>query len=158
MRLHNLKPRPNSRHRRKRLGCGESSGHGKTSGKGHKGQKARSGGSIRLGFEGGQMPLIRRVPKRGFNHSAFKNFCAPVNVEALNTFDDGATVNEKALRDSGLVNGNWKGIKILGSGELKKKLTVEATAFSLSAKRKIEEAGGKALMSSASKKQAAAAN
>ena len=148
MRLHDLKPRPNSRHRRKRLGCGESSGHGKTSGKGHKGQKARSGGSIRLGFEGGQMPLIRRVPKRGFNHNAFKRFLAPVNIESLNNFDEGAVINEKKLRDSGLVNGAWHGIKILGTGELKKKLTVEAVAFSLTAKRKIEKAGGKVLVAS----------
>ena len=153
MRLHDLKPRPNSRHRRKRLGCGESSGHGKTSGKGHKGQKARSGGSIRLGFEGGQMPLIRRIPKRGFNHNAFKQFLAPVNLDALNAFEEGAVINEKSLRDSGLVNGSWwRGVKILGTGELKKKLTVEAVAFSHSAKRKIEQAGGKAILSSSTAK------
>lgn len=152
MRLHDLKPRPNSRHRRKRLGCGESSGHGKTSGKGHKGQKARSGGSIRLGFEGGQMPLIRRIPKRGFNHNAFKKFLAPVNVEALNAFDEGAVINEKSLRDSGLVKGSWHGVKILGTGELKKKLTVEVAAFSHSAKRKIEQAGGKLVVPSKTEK------
>src|SRR6187551_2530961 len=97
MRLHNLKPRPGSRHRVKRLGCGESSGHGKTSGKGHKGQKARSGGSIRLGFEGGQMPLIRRIPKRGFNNEVFKTKFAVVNLRDLNHFDNGATVDEAAL-------------------------------------------------------------
>lgn len=146
MRLHDLKPRPNSKHRRKRLGCGESSGHGKTSGKGHKGQKARSGGSIRLGFEGGQMPLIRRVPKRGFNNNAFKRFLAPVNVEKLNAFEEGSVINEKSFRSAGLVNGAWQGIKILGTGELKKKLTVEAVAFSQTAKRKIEQAGGKAVV------------
>src|SRR5687768_16011898 len=97
MNLSNLKPRPGSRHRVKRLGCGESSGHGKTSGKGHKGQKARSGGSIRLGFEGGQMPLIRRIPKRGFNNAPFRDTYAVVNLGALNEFADGTTVDEAAL-------------------------------------------------------------
>src|SRR5437773_11280326 len=102
MNLSNLKPRPGARHRVKRLGCGESSGHGKTSGKGHKGQKARSGGSIRLGFEGGQMPLIRRVPKRGFNNAEFKTNWAIVNLGSLGKFDDGATVDEKALLEAGM--------------------------------------------------------
>src|ERR1700684_2603369 len=102
MKLHELKPRPGSKHRVKRLGCGESSGHGKTSGKGHKGQKARSGGSIRLGFEGGQMPLLRRLPKRGFNNAAFKTRYALVNLESLSIFEEGATVDEKALREKGL--------------------------------------------------------
>src|SRR5678816_2777192 len=97
IRLHNMRTRPGSKHRVKRLGCGESSGHGKTSGKGHKGQKARSGGSIRLGFEGGQMPLIRRLPKRGFNNAAFKTNYALVNLDTLNQFDNGATVDEKIL-------------------------------------------------------------
>src|ERR1051325_740486 len=102
MNLHTLKPRPGAVHRVKRLGCGESSGHGKTSGKGHKGQKARSGGSIRLGFEGGQMPLIRRLPKRGFNNNQFKKNIGIVNLRDLNEkFDDGATVDEKALREAG---------------------------------------------------------
>ena len=100
IRLHNLRPRPGSRHRVKRLGIGESSGHGKTSGKGHKGQKARSGGSIRLGFEGGQMPLIRRLPKRGFNNAAFKQEYAIVNLDDLNNFKAGATINEVSLRES----------------------------------------------------------
>src|SRR6059036_2345421 len=110
LRLHNLRLRPGSRHRAKRLGCGESSGHGKTSGKGHKGQKARSGGSIRLGFEGGQMPLIRRLPKRGFNHNAFKTRYGIVNLRDLNeSFNDGATVDEKALREAGLVRGTIDG-------------------------------------------------
>src|SRR5215213_11746449 len=99
MNLSNLKPRPGSRHRVKRLGCGESSGHGNTSGKGHKGQKARSGGSIRLGFEGGQMPLIRRIPKRGFNNAAFKTQYAVVNLADLNRFDAGTTVDETLLRE-----------------------------------------------------------
>src|SRR5271154_606407 len=106
IRLHNSKPRPGSRHRVKRLGCGESSGHGKTSGKGHKGQKARSGGSIRLGFEGGQMPLIRRLPKRGFNNNEFKKNIGIVNLRDLDEkFESGATVDEKALRAAGLVRG-----------------------------------------------------
>src|SRR5207253_2627287 len=128
-----------SRHRVKRLGCGESSGHGKTSGKGHKGQKARSGGSIRLGFEGGQMPLIRRLPKRGFNNAAFKTRYAIVNLRDLNEFEDGATVDEKALREAGLVRGTVDGVKILGDGELKKKLTVAADKVSAAAKEKIEK-------------------
>src|SRR4051794_34598782 len=101
MNLHTLKPRTGSKHRVKRLGCGESSGHGKTSGKGHKGQKARSGGSIRLGFEGGQMPLIRRIPKRGFNNAAFKIQYAIVNLDDLNRFDDGASIDEATLRETG---------------------------------------------------------
>src|SRR5580765_5637487 len=106
IRLHNLKPRPGSRHRVKRLGIGESSGHGKTSGKGHKGQKARSGGSIRLGFEGGQMPLIRRLPKRGFNNAAFKQEYAIINLDDLNEFKTGTLVNEELLRQSKLVRGH----------------------------------------------------
>jgi large subunit ribosomal protein L15 len=142
MRLNNLKPRPGAKHRVKRLGCGESSGHGKTSGKGHKGQKARSGGSIRLGFEGGQMPLIRRLPKRGFNHDAFKTHYALVNLDALEAFEAGSEINEKSLREKGLVSGKVAGIKILGRGELTKKLMVEADKFSESARQKIEQAGG----------------
>ena len=142
MRLHNLRPRPGSRHRVKRLGCGESSGHGKTSGKGHKGQKARSGGSIRLGFEGGQMPLIRRLPKRGFNNAAFHKHYAIVNLEALNEFKTGATVNEQTLRESKLIRGDFEGIKILGDGELKHGLKIEADKVSASAREKIEKAGG----------------
>jgi large subunit ribosomal protein L15 len=142
MRLHNLRPRPGSRHRVKRLGCGESSGHGKTSGKGHKGQKARSGGSIRLGFEGGQMPLIRRLPKRGFNNAAFRKHYAIVNLDDLNEFKAGATVNEQLLRESNLVRGHFVGIKILGGGELKHGLTVEADKVSATAREKIEKAGG----------------
>ncbi len=142
MRLHNLRPRPGSRHRVKRLGCGESSGHGKTSGKGHKGQKARSGGSIRLGFEGGQMPLIRRLPKRGFNNAAFRKHYAIVNLDDLNEFKAGATVNEQLLRESNLVRGHFVGIKILGGGELKHGLTVEADKVSAAAREKIEKAGG----------------
>jgi large subunit ribosomal protein L15 len=142
MRLHNLRPRPGSRHRVKRLGCGESSGHGKTSGKGHKGQKARSGGSIRLGFEGGQMPLIRRLPKRGFNNAAFHKRYAIVNLDDLSAFEAGSVVNEQLLRESNLVRGHFVGIKILGDGELKHGLKVEADKVSAGAREKIEKAGG----------------
>jgi large subunit ribosomal protein L15 len=142
MRLHDLKPRPGARHRRKRLGQGEASGHGKTSGRGGKGQTARSGSSIRIGFEGGQMPLIRRIPKRGFNNARHTISYLPVNLEVLNRFDDGARVDETILRSAGLANGRGAGIKILGDGELTKKLTVSAHAFSASAKAKIEAKGG----------------
>src|SRR5271170_7892180 len=133
MRLNELKPRPGAKHRVKRLGCGESSGHGKTSGKGHKGQKARSGGSIRLGFEGGQMPLIRRIPKRGFNNAAFKITYAPVNLSELETLFEAGTVDEKGLREKGLVNGNWDGVKILGGGDITKKFFLKVNAISASA-------------------------
>ncbi len=142
MRLHDLKPRPGAKHRRKRLGQGESSGHGKTSGRGGKGQTARSGSSIRIGFEGGQMPLIRRIPKRGFNNTRHGTRYLPVNLEVLNRFDDGARVDEASLRSLGLANGRAAGIKILGDGELTRKLTVSAHAFSASAKAKIEAKGG----------------
>src|SRR5437879_13049062 len=126
IRLHNMRPRPGSTHRVKRLGCGESSGHGKTSGKGHKGQKARSGGSLRLGFEGGQMPLIRRLPKRGFNNAAFHKNYAIVNLSDLTTFKEGTVVNEQLLRDSNLIRGLGAGLKLLGGGDSKHGLTVEA--------------------------------
>jgi large subunit ribosomal protein L15 len=142
MRLHDLKPRPGAKHRRKRLGQGESSGHGKTSGRGGKGQTARSGSSIRIGFEGGQMPLIRRIPKRGFNNKRFAVRYIPVNLEALNNFDEGATVDEAALRSLGLAKGREKLVKILGDGELTRKLTVRAHAFSAAARAKIEKSGG----------------
>ena len=142
MHLHNLRPRPGSRHRVKRLGCGESSGHGKTSGKGHKGQKARSGGSIRLGFEGGQMPLIRRLPKRGFNNAAFHKQYAIVNLDDLNGFKAGTFVNEQLLRESKLVRGHFAGIKILGGGDLKHGLKVEIDKISAVARERIEKAGG----------------
>ena len=142
MRLHDLKPRPGAKHRRKRLGQGESSGRGKTAGRGGKGQTARSGSSIRIGFEGGQMPLIRRIPKRGFNNAEFTTAYSPVNVGELNQFENGARVDETALRSVGLANGPKLGIKILGSGELTKKLTVVVSAISASAKTKIEAKGG----------------
>src|SRR5436309_6299358 len=142
MRLHDLKSRPGSRHRRKRLGQGESSGHGKTSGRGGKGQTARSGSSIRIGFEGGQMPLIRRIPKRGFNNARHATRYLPVNLEQLNRFEEGARVDEQALREAGLANGRASGIKVLGDGELTRKLTVSAHAFSATARSKIEAKGG----------------
>jgi large subunit ribosomal protein L15 len=142
MRLHDLKPRPGAKHRRKRLGQGESSGHGKTSGRGGKGQTARSGSSIRPGFEGGQMPLIRRMPKRGFNNARFTTRYLPVNLEELNRFDDGARLDVAVLRKAGLANGRNLGIKVLGDGELKKKLVVVANAFSAKAKAQIESRGG----------------
>jgi large subunit ribosomal protein L15 len=144
MRLHDLKPRPGAKHRRKLLGRGESSGHGKTSGRGGKGQSARSGSSIRPGFEGGQMPLIRRIPKRGFNNVRHATSYIVINLDSLNRFDDGARVDEVALRAVGLANGKARlvGIKILGNGELSKKLTVSAHAFSASARQKIEAKGG----------------
>jgi large subunit ribosomal protein L15 len=155
MRLHDLKPRPGAKHRRKRLGSGESSGHGKTSGRGGKGQTARSGSSIRIGFEGGQMPLIRRIPKRGFNNAAFTTRYSAVNLESLNQFDEGSTVDAAAIREAGLANGKSDGVKILGDGELKKKLTVRAHAFSASARSKIEGLGGKCELITAAKAQPA---
>jgi large subunit ribosomal protein L15 len=143
MNLHTLKPRPGAKHRVKRLGCGESSGHGKTSGKGHKGQKARSGGSIRLGFEGGQMPLIRKMPKRGFSNEAFRTRYAIVNLTDIDArFEAGATVDEVSLRTAGLVRGQHDGIKVLANGELTKKFSVTAEKVSASARQKIEKAGG----------------
>jgi large subunit ribosomal protein L15 len=142
MNLHTLKPRPGSKHRVKRLGCGESSGHGKTSGKGHKGQKARSGGSIRLGFEGGQMPLIRRIPKRGFNNAEFKTRFAIVNLDSLNAFENGAAVDEQVLLAAGLIRRPYDQVKILGSGELTKKLSITVNKASETAKAAVEKAGG----------------
>jgi large subunit ribosomal protein L15 len=156
MRLHNLRPRPGARNPATRLGCGESSGHGKTSGKGHKGQKARSGGSIRLGFEGGQMPLIRRLPKRGFNNAAFHKNYAIVNINDLNEFKAGTVVNEQLLRESKLVRGEIAGIKILGDGELKHALKIEADKVSESAKAKIEKAGGSVALRETRRSQTAA--
>ena len=145
MKLHNLKPNPGAKHRRKRLGNGESSGLGKTCGRGHKGQKSRSGGGVRPGFEGGQMPLHRRLPKRGFNNVQFQDRIAIVNVGQLNKkFEDDATVDEKALRAAGLVSGRCDAIKILGQGDLEKKLKIVVDAVSASARAKVEKAGGSA--------------
>ena len=143
MKLNDLTAVPGSRRGPKRIGRGIGSGWGKTSGKGSKGQKARSGGSIRPGFEGGQMPLQRRVPKRGFTNIFAKEYRA-VNVGALEKLEDGATVDAKALAEAGIAKSGGRKIKILGGGKLSKKLTVRAAAFSGSAKQKIEAAGGKA--------------
>ncbi len=142
MRLHDLKPAPGSRTAPKRVGRGIGSGLGKTSGRGQKGQKARSGGSVRRGFEGGQMPLFQRLPKRGF-YNRFRRCWSVVNVESLNLFDDGLTVTPQVLLDKGLVKDMKDGLKILGKGELTKKLTVQANSFSAQAVAKIENAGGR---------------
>ena len=141
MELGNLKPKKGARHAKKRVGRGPGSGHGKTAGRGEKGQKSRSGFSRMLGFEGGQMPLHRRLPKRGFTN-IFRKENAIVNVSELERFDNGVTVDAAALRKAGLVKGRPHGIKILGNGKLTKKLTVQATKFSDSARRQIEAAGG----------------
>ena len=141
MNLHSLKNTHGARKTRKRLGRGAGSGLGKTSGRGHKGQYARSGHKHKLGFEGGQMRLIRRLPKRGFKNVARKDFMA-VNVSSLNAFDAGTVVTPEVLKAYGLANGTYDGIKILGKGEVSRKLTVKANAFSAEAKAKIEAAGG----------------
>ncbi len=143
MKLHELSPAPGSTREVKRIGRGHGSGWGKTAGKGHKGQKARSGGGVRPGFEGGQMPLQRRVPKRGFNN-IFATRYATINVAVLNKFEDGATVDAAALKEAGIIKKEFDGVKVLGNGNVEKKLTVKATAFSEAAKAKIEAAGGKA--------------
>ena len=143
MKLHELKPNEGSVQTRKRVGRGPGSGLGKTSGKGHKGQNARSGGGVRPGFEGGQLPLFRRLPKRGFNNYEFRTEYAIVNVGDLNDFKDGSVIELSNLKESGLVKKEKDGIKILGSGELTKKLTVKANKFSSTARVKIENAGGK---------------
>ncbi len=144
MKLHELKPVEGARQGdRKRLGRGQGSGQGKTAGKGHKGQNARTGGGVALGFEGGQTPLFRRIPKRGFTNFTRKEY-AIVNVEALNRFEDGAEITPVILIDAGLVKKELNGIKILGVGALEKKLTVKAHKFSKSALASIEAAGGKA--------------
>ncbi|MCL2342888.1 MAG: 50S ribosomal protein L15 [Firmicutes bacterium] len=143
MKLHELSPAPGSTHVDKRKGRGHGTGNGKTAGRGNKGQKARSGGGVRVGFEGGQMPLARRVPKRGFNNIFAKPLTA-VNVSALDRFEDGATVGVEDLLKSRVISKCPYGLKLLGGGELHKRLTVRACAFSESAKQKIEAAGGKA--------------
>lgn len=143
MKLHELQPAAGSTTSPKRLGRGTGSGLGKTSGKGAKGQKARSGGGVRPGFEGGQMPLTRRIPKRGFTNN-FRTEYATVNVGKLDIFDDGAVVTTEMLRKAGLIKKELAGVKILGGGELSKKLTVKADQFSAAAKEKIETLGGKA--------------
>ncbi|MDO4482902.1 MAG: 50S ribosomal protein L15 [Clostridia bacterium] len=143
MKLHELHPAAGSTTAPKRLGRGVGSGLGKTSGKGHKGAKARSGGGKRPGFEGGQMPLYRRVPKKGFTNIFGKDYAA-VNVERLEIFEDGAVVNAEALKAAGIIKKELCGVKIMGDGELTKKLTVQAAKFTATAKEKIEALGGKA--------------
>ena len=143
MKLHELSPVAGSTQVGKRKGRGHGSGNGKTGGRGHKGQKARSGGKVRVGFEGGQMPLVRRIPKRGFINVFAKPLTA-VNVIALNAFEDGAVIDAAALMENGIIAECPNGLKILGNGNLTKKVTVKAAAFSESAKEKIEQAGGKA--------------
>ncbi len=144
MKLHELSPVAGSKKEAKRIGRGHGSGQGKTAGKGHKGQKARAGKGMRLGFEGGQMPLQRRIPKRGFNN-IFAKKVVSVNLGTLNSkFENGAVVDVKALADAGIVKNSFDAVKILGNGKLEKSLTVKVSAFSESAKSKIEAAGGKA--------------
>ena len=143
MNLHELSPVAGSTQVGKRKGRGHGSGNGKTGGRGHKGQKARSGGKVRAGFEGGQMPLVRRVPKRGFNNIFAKPLTA-INLAVLNRFEDGAVVDAAALIEAGIISSCPNGLKVLSNGNLTKKVTVKAAAFSASAKEKIEQAGGKA--------------
>ena len=142
MKLHELSPAPGSVKDSFRKGRGAGSGNGKTAGKGHKGQNARSGGGVRPGFEGGQLPLYRQLPKRGFTNKKFKTVYSNVNVEALNVFEDGAVVDLDALMEKRIVRKENDGLKVLGGGELTKKLTVKAVKFSAAAKEKIEAAGG----------------
>lgn len=144
MKLHELQPNEGSVKTRKRVGRGAGSGLGKTSGKGHKGQNARTGGGVRLGFEGGQLPLFRRLSKRGFNNYNFRTNYATINVSDLEGFEDGTEVTVELLLDTGLIKKELDGVKVLGSGELTKKLVVKANAFSETAKAKIEKNGGKA--------------
>ena len=143
MQLHDYSPNPGAKRGIKRLGCGESSGHGKTSGKGNKGQKARSGSGTRVGFEGGQMPLHRRLPKRGFNNKDFRDVIGIVNVGDLDgRFEAGALIDEESLRKSGLLNGNCDAVKLLADGEVENAYTVKLDRVSAAARAKIEKAGG----------------
>ena len=144
MKLNELQRNIGATHAKKRVGRGPASGLGKTSGRGQKGQKARSGGSINPVFEGGQLPLYRRIPKRGFKNARFKTIYAIINVEDLNRFEDGTVVTPALLKDTGLVKKQYEGIKVLGNGKLEKKLTIQANKFSASALEKIKEAGSKA--------------
>ena len=144
MKLHELRPSEGAFKTSKRLGRGTGSGLGKTSGKGHKGQNARSGGGVRPGFEGGQLPLFRRLPKRGFSNAMFKVEYATLNVSDLEKFEEGAVVTPELLKEMGILKKQLAGVKVLGNGELTKKLTVKAHKFSESAKEKIEAIGGKA--------------
>ena len=144
MKLNNLHPNEGATHASKRLGRGTSSGHGKTSGKGHKGQNARSGGGVRAVFEGGQLPLYRRLPKRGFTNARFKVEYAVINMTDLNRFDNGAVITPELLKEMGLVKKQLSGIKVLGNGTLEKKVTIKAHKFSAKAVEQIEKLGGKA--------------
>ena len=144
MKLHELRPNDKAFKERKRVGRGPGSGLGKTSGKGHKGQNARSGGGVRPGFEGGQLPLFRRLPKRGFSNAKFKTVYAVINLSDLNKFEDGAIVTPEILKEMGILKNQLNGVKILGNGKLEKKLTVKAHKFSESSKESIEKMGGKA--------------
>lgn len=144
MKLHTISPALGATHSKKRLGRGTSSGHGKTSGKGHKGQNARSGGGVRIGFEGGQTPLFRRIAKRGFSNAMFKTEYAVINLSDLNKFEDGAVITPELLKEMGILKNQLDGVKVLGEGKLEKKLTVRANKFSNVAKREIEAKGGKA--------------
>ena len=144
MKLHELQKNIGATHAKKRVGRGPGSGLGKTSGRGQKGQKARSGGSINPVFEGGQLPLYRRIPKRGFTNAKFKTVYAVINLADLNVFEDGTVVTPALLKDTGLVKNQLDGIKVLGNGKLEKKLTIQANKFSASALEKIKEAGSKA--------------
>ena len=143
MKLHELSPQEGSVKERFRKGRGAGSGNGKTAGKGHKGQNARSGGGVRPGFEGGQLPLYRKLPKRGFNNARFGKKYAVINVQSLNKFNDGDVVDSAALLNMGIINNVNDGVKVLGEGEITKNLTVKAAVFSASAKEKIEAVGGK---------------
>ena len=142
MKLHTVHPAEGATFSKKRLGRGVGSGLGKTSGKGHKGQNARSGGGVRPGFEGGQLPLFRRLPKRGFSNAKFKVRYAVINVSDLNKFEDGAVVTPELLKEMGIIKKQLSGIKVLGNGALEKKITVKANKFSKSAVEKIEAIGG----------------
>ena len=144
MKLHELAPAPGAKTTRKRVGRGVGSGLGKTSGRGHKGQKSRAGGGVRLGFEGGQMPIQRRLPKRGFSNYPFRTIYAEINIETLNRFEQDAVITPDLLKEKGIVKDMKDGLKVLGRGELEKALTVHAHKFSKAAVEKIEAAGGKA--------------
>ena len=143
MKLHELSPAEGSVKENFRKGRGAGSGHGKTAGKGHKGQNARSGGGVRPGFEGGQLPLYRKLPKRGFNNYRFEKKYATINVQSLNNFNDGEVVDSAVLLAAGIIDNAFDGVKVLGNGEITKKLTVKAAVFSANAKEKIEAVGGK---------------
>ncbi len=143
MKLHELEKNIGATHAKKRVGRGPGSGLGKTSGRGQKGQKARSGASINPVFEGGQLPLYRRIPKRGFSNAKFKTRYAVINLGQLNVFEDGTVVTPALLKDTGIIKNQLDGIKVLGNGKLEKKLTIQASKFSVSAEEKIKEAGSK---------------